>query len=454
MTRRRWTLGITLLIAAAAAVAVSVSLGFREAATGPAAGDAGETRSAGSPAPVAPAPGPPDAQVTFHVTVPVSTPIHAKIFIAGDAAVLGAWSAAGLQMTRDADGTYVASAALPRGKPVEFKLTRGSWQTVEKKADGGELPNRVVAAADGELITLNVEAWKDQVHSPSADAATEASSVTVSSSKKNDGIKIHPRFHSNQLDNDRTLYVCLPPGYAAERERRYPVLYMQDGQNLFDARTSFAGEWFADETAERLIDEKRIEPIIIVGIANVGEARIDEYSVSPVTSPKYHAVGRGNTYIQFVCDEVKPFIDRNYRTMPDRAHTAIGGSSMGALIAMEACRQRPDVFGACAAMSPSLWWNDRELFHKIERDSSWLKRTHLWLDVGTAEGESPADQDGHVQDVRRLEWLLYDQKLSAEKDFHVAVIDGAKHNEAAWAKRFDQVLIFLFPASTSRDTGR
>ena len=448
MTRGRWTLGILLLVAATAA-GVAVSLGFRSNSilTSTAAAESPQTASA-LPAAMAisPAPAPPEAQVTFRVTVPATTPIHAKIFLAGAPPVLGTWSPAGLQMTRDADGTYVASAALPRGQPVEFKLTRGSWQTVEKKADGSEIANRVVTATDGQLITLNVEAWKDQAHPTPADAATEASAVTPSISKKNDAIKIHPAFHSNQLDNDRALYVCLPPGYSSDRERRYPVLYMQDGQNLFDARTSFAGEWFADETTSRLIDEKQIEPIIIVGIANAGEARLDEYSVSRVENGKYGSAGRGDAYIKFVSDEVKPFIDRSYRTQPDRAHTAIGGSSMGALIAMDACRERPEIFGACAAISPSLWWNDREAIHNAERDPSWLKRTRLWLDVGTLEGDSPADQDAHVQDVRRLEWLLYDQKLTPEKGFHVSVVDGAKHNEASWAKRFDQVLIFLFPA--------
>ena len=123
---------------------------------------------------------------------------------------------------------------------------------------------------------------------------------------------------------------------------------------------------------------------------------------------------------------------------------------MGALIAMEICRSHPERFGACVAMSPSLWWNAREPLHKIDADPSWLKRTRLWLDIGTAEGADPAEQDAHVQDVRQLEWLLYAQKLAPERDFRVSVVEGARHNEQAWAQRFDQVLQFLYPAHDAR----
>ena len=179
-----------------------------------------------------------------------------------------------------------------------------------------------------------------------------------------------------------------PPGYDLATERRYPVLYMNDGQNLFDPETAFAGNpWWADEVAEREVRAGRVRPLIIVGIANTVD-RILEYG--PRQFNENGEDDRSRAYGRFVVEEVKPFIDATYRTRPDGENTGVGGSSMGGLISLHLCRCYPDLFHFCAALSPSLWW-DREYFLRTMADSpEWLGRCRVWADMGSREGASEA----------------------------------------------------------------
>src|SRR5262249_51494278 len=155
------------------------------------------------------------------------------------------------------------------------------------------------------------------------------------------------------LSNARTVSVWMPPGYGLDPHRRFPVFYMHDGQNLFDAETAFGGvPWRADETAERAIRAGRVPPVMIVGVANT-PGRLDEYG------PK--SDNRARDYGRFLVEEVKPFVDGAYRTLPEPEHSGVGGSSMGGLISLHLAQWYPDVFEKCAAMSPSLWWG-REYF--------------------------------------------------------------------------------------------
>ncbi|HJZ83033.1 MAG TPA: alpha/beta hydrolase-fold protein, partial [Pyrinomonadaceae bacterium] len=147
-------------------------------------------------------------------------------------------------------------------------------------------------------------------------------------------VRLHHNFHSNVLNNDRDVIVYLPPGYEADKQKRYPVFYMHDGQNIFDGATSYipGQEWRVDEVAQSLIAASRIEPLIIVGIYNAGRERVNEYT--PAQDAKYKAGGKADLYGRFLVEEVKPFIDRTYRTMPDSKHTGLGGSSLGGLISL------------------------------------------------------------------------------------------------------------------------
>ena len=252
---------------------------------------------------------------------------------------------------------------------------------------------------------------------------------------------MHVGFHSTLLNNERTLAVYLPPGYDQNPDARYPVLYMQDGQNLFDTATSFAGvEWNADETAEKLIKEGKINPVIIVGIYNSPD-RTEEYT--PWQALESDPVARGVYYGWATAYEVKRFIDKTYRTKPDRDNTAIAGSALGGLIALDTARAHKDIFGACAALSPSLWSAEGEMLAQWTADNDWMKGTRFWIDVGEGETEDyPAGEA--VPHLQTLAATLQSAGLVKGKDFVEHVAEGDEQNEAAWSKRFDQVLIFLY----------
>src|SRR5438093_5231903 len=184
-------------------------------------------------------------------------------------------------------------------------------------------------------------------------------------------IKRHRAFHSRVLGNQRDVFVYLPPGYRRFSSRRYPVLYMHDGQNVFDAAISFAGvEWGVDETAQRLIHRKLIEPLIIVAVANIGEERVHEYAPTPgVIEPKDHprkrCRGLAQIYGQFLIEELKPFIDNKYRTNPDAEFTGLGGSSLGGLATLSIGIFYSEVFTRLIVMSPSIWWDDYAIFRLV-----------------------------------------------------------------------------------------
>lgn len=368
------------------------------------------------------------APVTFHVTVPDSTPKNDTIYLAGSTNGLGGWKADGVALKASERGPHVVTLDLPAGDTLEFKVTRGTWQTVEKDADGNEVANRTYTVpAKGGHVTVVVERW-------ASDEPAKIGPSVVGT------LKLHEKFASKVLNNERTIRVWLPPGYdVTDSARRYPVLYLQDGQNCFDRATSaFGNEWQLDETATRLIEEKKIEPIIMVGIDNVGMGRINEYT--PVSAVEEGALVGGDAakYAQFVLDEVKPFIDRTYRTKPDRESTAVGGSSLGGLVSLEIGRTRADKVGRIACVSTSLWWGDEWM---LKQDLSALKTVKVWSDMGTNERSDPAQTAANLRQARELAERL--KTLGVDHEHYEA--PGATHNEQAWAARADRILVYLFP---------
>ncbi len=235
-------------------------------------------------------------------------------------------------------------------------------------------------------------------------------------------------FYSPELDNRRDVITYLPPSYGSGT-RRYPVLYMHDGQNLFDEVTSFAEEWRVDNTMDAL-SHVGLEAIV-VGIFNT-EHRLDEYS--PFEDAEGRG-GKGDLYLDFIADTLKPRIDRDFRTQTERDSTLIAGSSMGGLISLYAFFRRPDVFGKAGAMSPSLWFADRAIFPFIE-DAPHVPGK-LYLDVGTLEGK------GTVADVRRLREILLRKEYRRHRDLVYVEQRGAGHSEAAWRQRFHDAIDFL-----------
>ncbi len=255
-------------------------------------------------------------------------------------------------------------------------------------------------------------------------------------------IKYHVQFASEILGNQRTLAVCLPPNYTVDSKRRYPVLYLHDGQNVFEAATAaFGVEWQADETAERLILESSIEPLIIVGIYNTPD-RINEYTIH--SDPKLGLGGKGKLYGRFVMEEVKPFIDEHYRTCPDREHTAVGGSSLGGLISLGMAREQHEHFSKCICMSPSLWWGGGRLLREMARTKSWMKRMRFWIDMGTREGNTRRQPPPGIMYLRRVRRHFKAAGLAENRHYHYWEVEGGEHNEANWAARFDKVLLYFY----------
>jgi predicted alpha/beta superfamily hydrolase len=236
--------------------------------------------------------------------------------------------------------------------------------------------------------------------------------------------------HSPELENERDILVHLPPSYGRSA-RRYPVVYMHDGQNLFDPATSFGDEWGVDRTMEEA-SRDGLEAIV-VGIPNLGEARLDEYS--PWRDRRHDAGGRGAAYAQFIVRTLKPIVDRDFRTLPGREGTGIAGSSMGGLISLYAFFRHPEVFGFAGAMSPALWFAGRSIFPFVnERPFS---PGRLYLDVGTNEGREA------LHDVRRMKDVLARKGYRAGRDLLYVVEMGGRHDERAWARRLRRGLHFL-----------
>ncbi|MBX6325444.1 MAG: alpha/beta hydrolase [Chthoniobacterales bacterium] len=257
-------------------------------------------------------------------------------------------------------------------------------------------------------------------------------------------IRRHRAFRSKILGNRRDILVYLPPGYRQFSRKRYPVLYLNDGQNVFDAATSFSGvEWGVDETAERLIRQRLIEPLIIVAVANTGEDRVHEYAptrgiIDSKAKRKRRSKGLAQRYGKFLITELKPFIDRTYGTKPGPEFTGLGGSSLGALATLTLGIWHWQIFQRLIVMSPSVWWDDCVIYRLVDslRQKPPLK---IWLDTGTAE-------EGWEQ-TRQLCDLLLQKGWKLEKDLHYMEAPGANHSEAAWAARVEPALKFLFPVT-------
>jgi predicted alpha/beta superfamily hydrolase len=243
-------------------------------------------------------------------------------------------------------------------------------------------------------------------------------------------IHVLPAVASPQLDNQRDILVYTPGSYG-RGTTRYPVIYMQDGQNLFDPATSFAGDWGLKSALARA--SRRGIETIVVAIPNMGTARIDEYS--PFADPKAGG-GNGDEYLRFVIDTVKPLVDERFRTLPDRAHTGIAGSSLGGLISLYAFFDQPDVFGFTAALSPALWFANAAIVQLAERAPRRSGSGRIYFDVGLQEGGA------HVALARRLRDILLARGYSAAELRFVEDRYG-RHHESAWGRRFRKALPFL-----------
>jgi predicted alpha/beta superfamily hydrolase len=255
-------------------------------------------------------------------------------------------------------------------------------------------------------------------------------------------LRLH-EFRSPVFRNVRFLRVWLPPAYddAENAGRHYPVLYLNDGQNLFEATTSYTGvEWQVDETAERLIRDGAVPPMIVVGMDNATKDRIREYMPYRSMHPMMLRV-QGRYYPDFLMKEVMPFVEGNYRLATGPENTGLGGSSLGGMIALYTVMARPGAIGRLLLESPSLWASGQQLIRESRSVRIWPER--IFLAAGTAEAGSAERSRTVVDNVRELAAILRRAVLS-EKRLQLVIKDGARHNESAWADRFPEALRFLF----------
>jgi len=238
---------------------------------------------------------------------------------------------------------------------------------------------------------------------------------------------------------DRGVRIYLPEAYS-EANGPYPVLYMHDGQNLFDASTSAFGEWQVDEVLDDLTRRELVPPTIVVGVDNTF-ARIDDYT--PTFDARYGG-GKADLYVAFLADTLKPIIDANFFTRCDRSNTFVAGSSLGGLVSFHAFLGRPDVFGGIGVISPSFWWDDGEILDRFALYDGVLP-SRLWFDAGTLEGVSPGSDEvpGMVLQIREARDEALDRGMQIGNDLGYLEDPWAAHNEPSWAARLDSILLFL-----------
>jgi predicted alpha/beta superfamily hydrolase len=356
-----------------------------------------------------------EREITFVVVVPDSLVTNDTLYIAGSVKQLGDWQPNGVPLIQVDKNTWRLTIKLPLNENIEYKFTRGSWHKEEVLSDGTIPGNKHLTITKNQTVTHQIENWVDRFYKP-------IGGITGT-------LKYHYNFYSNSLKNERTIVVWLPESYETERQKRYPVLYMHDGQNLFDPHTSYIGvDWQMDETADSLIKKGEIQEIIIVGIYNTPD-RIEEYSDTE----------KGRAYMDFIIHDVKPFIDNNYRTLPDRDHTAVMGSSMGGLISFFLIWRYPQIFSKAGCLSTSLYWNNGALLKEIENFTGQKPEIKIYLD------SSGKGSEGRMKpDYENLKTLLISKGFEDGKDVEYYFDKEGDHSERSWSKRVWQPLKFLF----------
>ena len=253
-------------------------------------------------------------------------------------------------------------------------------------------------------------------------------------------LQLHKTFKSNYLPNERDVIVYVPPGYDRAGERSYPVLYLHDGQNLFDGRTSFikGRTWMVREHADEAIEAGEVEPLVIVGIYNTGDRRLAEYT------HEYNwqmGGGEANKYGDLLTRELMPWIASQYRVRQDRQSTGMGGSSLGGLVTLYLGLRHAQHFGRLALLSPSVWWNHKSILGYLNEHAPQLwERPRVWLDVGDREGQRT------LRDVEHLARRMKANGWRPGETMHFEKVPGGSHDEASWAARVRPMLRFLFPA--------
>lgn len=364
--------------------------------------------------------------VLLVMQVPAVTPTADTLYVAGN---FNGWNpgSTGYQLTPLPNGSY--SVTINTSGTMQFKFTRGSWASVEGTAGGGFIPNRVHPYVAGDTLELQIAGWEDLSSGggggPGSTAATNVQQLL--------------NFNMPTLNRSRRVWIYLPPNYDSV-STHYRVMYAHDGQNLFDATTSFSGEWEVDETLNALFASG--DPgAIVVGVDHGGGSRLDEYN--PWVTANYGG-GEGDAYVDFLVYHLKPYIDANYRTLPDRDHTAIFGSSMGGLISWYAALRNPEVFGRAGIFSPAYWIAPQTDTYPATAGHAVPQR--LYQLAGGMEGNGSV-----AADVNAMHQTLLAAGFGSA-ELQTTVVPNGQHSEWFWAQEFESVYNWLWaqPLTTAQ----
>ena len=364
------------------------------------------------------------AQFTLRIQITATPAAHKEdgVFVAGN---FNGWAPANnnYAFLKESNSSIVEIKNLPAGT-YQFKFTRGSWQKVECDNAGKDVADKSVQLSSDTTLLYSIDGWMDDFVVEKEKVHTASANVKI----------IDTAFFMPQLNRYRRIWLYLPPNYLSSN-KKYPVLYMHDGQNLFDEISSGYGEWGVDECMDSLLAKGK-QASIIVGIDNGGATRMNEYNPYEFTW-KDSATSKiffpeGEAYVDFITQTLKPFIDKNYRTLPSKENTIIAGSSMGGVISYYAVLKYPEVYGKAGIFSPAFWTAQalKELTDSVSKKVS----AKFFFYIGGQEGEQ------HIQLMNEMA-----EKLATNSNTMIySVVDGAgKHNEAAWHKWFAEFYVWM-----------
>ncbi len=352
--------------------------------------------------------------VTFRIETPTLSDSN-KVYIAGNTEEIGSWNPGKVALEKISNKLWQKTLRFTQGTIIEYKFTKGNWQTEALKDDATVPPNSVLKVEHDTTINVAINNWRDKFNFKVAGQIT--GKVEYYKNFVIDGLK------------PRDIIIWLPHDYEKETNKRYPVLYMHDAQNIFDPRTSSTFiDWQVDETADSLIRKGEIEPIIIVGVNNTDD-RSTEYSDTPL----------GHLYMKFIVEKVKPFVDSKYRTLTEAKNTAVAGSSMGGLISMMCAWEHPEVFSKAACFSPAFKIGNINYVKNILEYSGKKKELTLYIDNGGIDLDARL-----LPGVNEMVNALEKKGFLRDEDLFVYIDKAATHNESAWAKRVWRPLKIFF----------
>jgi predicted alpha/beta superfamily hydrolase len=335
-------------------------------------------------------------------------------YIAGSLKALGNWDAAAVPMIREGREMWTKDIEVPAGESIEYKYTLGSWNKEAADANGLVFPN------------LTMKAMHDTVVETTVSFFSNKESLQKAPDHVTGDVRHLGKMHGDGL-LDREVIVWLPFSYDKRQDLSYSVMYMHDGQNLFNpATSSFGVDWAIDETMDSLIHNGLIQPMIVVGIYNTSE-RSEDYMGS-----------KTDLYIDFIIHVVKPYIDKNYRTLPDREHTLVGGSSAGGVVSFEAMVKHPDVFSKALCMAPAFKYKTWDFLSAFEKMPPIEQSLRFYMDCGD-DGVDTKILPG----VKEMNVVLAKKGYVEGKDYKYIFFPGGKHFESDWAKHFPAAIQWL-----------